>query len=76
MGYKNKISCRSLFRRLDILPFVSQHILLLMLFVVNNKILFTLNSENHAKGKRQSNNFYQPIINLTVYQKGITVYWD
>jgi len=37
MGYKNKISCRNLFRRLEILPFVSQYILLLMLFVVNNK---------------------------------------
>jgi len=42
-----------------------------MLFVVNNKILFTLNSENHTKGTRQSNNFYQPITNLTVYQKGV-----
>ena len=68
MGYKNKVSCRNLFRRLEILPFVSQYILLLMLFVVNNKILFTLNSENHTKGTRQSNNFYQPITNLTVYQ--------
>jgi len=42
-----------------------------MLIVVNNKILFTLNSENHTKGTRQSNNFYQPITNLTVYQKGV-----
>ena len=67
MGYKNKVSCRNLFRRLEILPFVSQYILLLMLFVVNNKILFTLNSENHTKGTRQSNNFYQHITNLTVY---------
>ena len=71
MGYKNKVPCRNLFRRLEILPFVSQYILLLMLFVVNNKILFTLNSENHTKGTRKSNNFYQPITNLTVYQKGV-----
>ena len=71
MSYKNKVSCRNLFRRLKILPFVSQYILLLMFFVVNNKILFTLNSENHTKGTRQSNNFYQPITNLTVYQKGV-----
>jgi len=71
MGYKNKVSCRNLFRSLEILPFVSQCILLLMLFVVNNKILFTLNSEDHTIGTRQSNNFYQPITNLTVYQKRV-----
>jgi len=71
MGYKNKVSCRNLFRRLEILPFVSQYILLLMPFVVNNKILFALNSVNHTKSTRQSNNFYQPITNLTVYQKGV-----
>jgi len=71
MSFKNKVLCRNPFRRLEILPFVSQYIRLLMLFVVNNKILFTLNSENHTKGTRQSNNFYQPITNLTVYQKGV-----
>jgi len=42
-----------------------------MLFVVKNKNLFTLNSENHTKCTRQFNNFYQPITNLTVYQKGV-----
>ena len=71
MGYKNRVSCRNLFRRLEILPFVSQYILLLMLFVVKNKNLFTLNADNHTKGTRQFNNFYQPITNLTVYQKGV-----
>jgi hypothetical protein len=39
MGCKNRVSCRNLFRRLEILPFVSQYILLLMLFVVKNKNL-------------------------------------
>jgi len=69
MGHTNRVSCRNLFKRLEILPFASQYILLLMLFVVNNKNLFTLNSENHTKGTQQNNNFYQPITNLTVYQK-------
>ena len=32
MGCKNRVSCRNLFRRLEILPFVSQYILLLMFF--------------------------------------------
>jgi len=71
MGFKNRVSRRNLFRRLEILPFVSQYILLLMLFVVKNKNLFTLNSENHTKNTRQFNNFYQPITKFTVYQRGV-----
>jgi len=71
MGYKNRVSCRNLSIRLEILPFVSQYILLLMLFVVKNKNLFTLNSENHTKSTRQFNNFYQPITNFTIYQRGV-----
>ena len=43
MGCKNRVSCRNLFRRLEILPFVSQYILSLMLSVNKNKNLFTLN---------------------------------
>jgi hypothetical protein len=51
-----------------------------MLFVVENKNLFILNSENHTKNTRQSNNFYQPITNYTyyvprgVYYMGIEVF--
>jgi hypothetical protein len=37
MGCKNRTSCRNLFRRLEILPFVSQCILSLMFFVAKNK---------------------------------------
>ena len=69
MGYKNRVSCRNLFRRLEILPFVSQYILSLMLFVIKNIYLFILNSKNHTKRKRQFNNFYQPIMNFPVYQR-------
>jgi hypothetical protein len=71
IGCKNRVSCRNLFRRLGILPFVSQYILSLMLFVVKNKNLFTLNLENHTKSTRQFNNFYQPITNLTAHQRGV-----
>ena len=42
-----------------------------MLFVVKNKNLFILNSENHTKSTRQFNNFYQSITNLTIYQRGV-----
>ena len=71
MIYKNGVSWQNLLRRLEILPFVSQYILLLMPFVVKNKNLFALNSENHTKNTTQFNNFYQPITNFTVYQRGV-----
>ena len=41
-----------------------------MLFVVKNKHYFVLNSENHTKSIRQLHNFYHPLADLTVYQKG------
>ena len=71
MGYKNWVSCMNLFRRLEILPFVSQYILLLMPFVVKNKNLFAFNSENHTKNTTQFNNFYHPITNFTVHQRAV-----
>jgi len=42
-----------------------------MLFVVKHKNIFTLNSENYTKSTRQFNNFYQPITNLTIYQRAV-----
>jgi hypothetical protein len=71
MGYRNRVSCRRLFKRSEILPFTSQYILSLMLFIVNNKHLFIFNSENHTKSTRQLNNLYHPITNLTVCQRGV-----
>ena len=68
---KSRVSYRNLFRRLEILPLVSQHILSLTLFVVKNKNLFISNSENNTKSTRQCNNFYQPITDLTIYQRGV-----
>jgi len=71
MGCKNRVSCRNLFRRLEILPSISQHILSLMLFVIKNKNFFTLNLEIHTKSTRQLNNFYQPVTNYTIHQRGV-----
>jgi len=72
MSCKNRVSCRNLFRRLEILPFISQYILLLMLFVIKNIFFFfTLNFENHTKSTRQLNNIYQPVTNYTIHQRGV-----
>jgi hypothetical protein len=69
--YKSWTSCRNLFRRLEIQPFVSQYVFSLTLFVVENKNLFILNSENHAENTRKSDHFYQPITTLTMYRGGV-----
>jgi len=36
----NRISCRNLFKKLQILPLISQYMLSLLMFVVQNKIFF------------------------------------
>jgi hypothetical protein len=57
-------------KQLRILPLQSQYILSLLIFVVNNKNLFYVNSEIHSINTRQNFNLYQPQANLTLYQKG------
>jgi hypothetical protein len=69
MGCSSRVSCRNLFKSLEILPLVSQHILFILLFAVKNKNLFIINSEIHSQNTGQVSNFYPPITNLTVYQK-------
>ena len=71
VGCKSRISYRNLFRKLKILPFASQYIYKLMLFVVNNINLFLFNSDNNTIITRQSINLHQPITNITTYQKGV-----
>jgi hypothetical protein len=46
-GCGNRISCRNLFKKLQILPLTSQYMLSLLMFVVQNKNLFSTNIENH-----------------------------
>jgi len=63
-GCGNRVSCRNLFKKLQILPLVSQYMLFLLKFVVQNKNLFTTNNENHNLDARQRNNLYLPQANL------------
>jgi hypothetical protein len=71
MGCKSRDSCRNLFKELKILPFVSQYIFSLLIFVINNKNYFITNSENHSIHNRSSSNFHLPQANLAIYQKGV-----
>jgi hypothetical protein len=67
---KNTEFCRDLFKTMKMLPFYSQYIFSLLLYMVNNKHLFTKNVEVHNHDTRSANNFHIPITNLPKYQKG------
>jgi hypothetical protein len=69
MGCRNRDSGRKLFPNLEILPFPSQYILSLLLFMIRNKNQFQVNSEVHQINTRQHANLHQPSVNATKYQK-------
>ena len=58
------------FKKLKILPLQSQYILSLLLFVINNRDYFMVNSEIHNINTRTKSNLHQPISNSSTYQKG------
>jgi len=68
-GCVNRVSCRNLFKKLQILPLTSQYILSLLMSVVQNKNFFSTNNENRNLDSKQRNNLYLPQANLTIYQK-------
>jgi hypothetical protein len=70
MGCGERNSCRSLFHELGILTLPSQYIFCLLLFVVKNSKLFSLNKEIHSVNTRQQSNFHQPLTHLKKYQLG------
>ena len=42
----------------------------LLLFIVNNKALFQINSEIHSINTRHNSDFHRPLVNLTTYKNG------
>jgi thiamine pyrophosphokinase len=73
MNAGNRVLCRELFKKLNILPLHSQyiHVLSLLLFVVQNIEEFTSNSEVHSINTCHKSDLYPPSIKLTKYQKGV-----
>jgi hypothetical protein len=69
-GCGNRVSCRNLFKKLQILPLTSQYMLPLLMFVVKNKNLFSTSTENYNIDTRQRNKLGLPQANLTIYQNG------
>ena len=63
-------SCRELLKTMEILPLYSQYIFSLLMYVVNNKHLFTKNLDIHNHDTGPANDFHLPTIHLTEYRKG------
>ena len=62
-GCGNRVLCRNLFKKLQILPLTSQYMLSLLMFVVQNKNFFLTNNEDHNLDTRQRNHLYLPQAN-------------
>ena len=71
LGCRRFASCRNLFKKLKILPLMSQYIFSITMFIVKNKHQFTVNSEIHNINTRQHSNLHQPAPNLTGFKQGI-----
>ena len=56
-GCESRVSCRNLFKKLQILPLISQYMLSLLMFVVQKNIFLT-NNENHNLDTKKRNNLY------------------
>jgi len=70
LAYSHVFYMEDDFSKLQILPFTSQYMLSLLMFVVQNKNLFLTKNENYNLDTRQRNNLYLPQANVTIYQKG------
>ena len=70
-GVGPRSSCRSLFRKLNILPIACQYIFSLMLFIADNQKDFLTNAYLHGIDTRNKNNLYLPIVSLSCVQKGL-----
>jgi hypothetical protein len=72
MKARNKDSCCPLFRLLNILPYYSQYIFSVSIFVVKNTDIFILNSDIHSIHTRQGLYLHHPTCKLTKVQKGVS----
>jgi len=68
-GVGPRSSCKSLFRKLNILPIACQYILSLMLFIVDNQKDFLTNAYVHGLNTSNKNHLYLPVAILSCVQK-------
>jgi hypothetical protein len=63
--------CREQFKKLQILPRQSQHILPLLLFVINSRNMFEHKCEIHTNPLKNKTNLHLPHLRLSAIQKGV-----
>jgi IS1 family transposase len=68
-GAQPRTSCRSLFKKLQILPIPCQYIQSILNFVVNNQETFQTNLEIHNISARNKHHLHRPNANLSCFQK-------
>jgi hypothetical protein len=73
VGAQPKTPCRSLFKKLEILPIPCQYVFSLMNFILNNQEHFQTNSSIHSRDTRNKHHLHRPNVNLSCFQK-ITFY--
>jgi hypothetical protein len=66
-----RVFCWELFKKLQILIFYSQYIYSLLMFAVNSRDLFKLNSDIHNIGSRHNSDFHLPSAQSKLFQKGV-----
>ena len=68
---RSRDSCRNTFKTMKILPFYSQYIFSILIYIINNRHLFITNQEVHNVNIRSNLKFHVPGSNLTKFQKGV-----
>jgi len=66
-----RTSCRSLFKKLEILSIPCQYILSLMSFIINNQEIFQTNSSIHNMNTRNKYHLLRPNAKLSFFKKSI-----
>jgi IS1 family transposase len=69
VSVRPRTPCRSLFKKLDILPVPCQYIFSLMIFIVNDQEIFRTNSSIHNINTRNKHHLHRPNANLSCFQK-------
>jgi hypothetical protein len=64
-----RATCKIIFRKLKILPLISQYILSLMRFLSSNLDIFTFNSSVHNINNRLRLKLHKPLVKLKMYRR-------
>jgi hypothetical protein len=71
LGLQPRCSCRSWFKKLDVVPVTCLYIYSLMSFVVDNQDLFQANSSAYCLKSRQKDQLHKPFVALFCIQNGV-----